>query len=1261
MTHASLLDCLPQPTAFWRLLDSAPHERYAFEWANRAFTHMTGCSTQDLVDSTPECIPRISCSAPDVYFSHNTRRWYRRAYYHPEPGLVQLVFCEMSALEQCIASTLPGNQETHTPSDELSLLTNALSQATEADCVLVRAYSHEKASVEVVAVAPEAYSDLLGVVSNVTPQWLEYARHSRFQPVPEHLAHLPNLDCHGQVYITGLTYTVEEPTAEIVLVLRHGSRLRELHTLSFLARQMETLLVRKDVEQRLQGIEERLWVLGQNLCDAVVEADCDARYLHVFECYTKMLGRGKLVGSSIFSYIHPDDLPEVKQAFMSALSSNQKQVVEHRYLHPERGYIWLESAYILHKKPDLTLRVLLLAREISEQKKAQQELRNAHQRLLSVLDSIDAIVYVSDISSHDVLFLNKYGRAIWGDSGGKKCWQMIKSNRQSACDCCTNQQLVDRSGSPAGVYRWVTQHIDNRWYECRASAIRWVDSRMVRVVVAFDVTQHRIAERQLMASEEKYRSLIRQSLDMMCLHDLDGRILDVNPTARAQSGYTEEELLQMNVFDLHPEPLHREQIIARWKSWQVGYPVTIETVHRKKDGSIIPVEVRTGKVLLGDKQCILALARDITARRQTEEELQRSQSELVHQKNLLESILDHAPIGIWLTDLQRKPVLMNRRFREDTGFGTDHQSITQEEIAVCQVTDRDALSKEAPQRYEEKVTFQDGQQHILQTIKTKIYADDGSVLGVLGLGLDITEQKQTEEALQNQLRFERLVSDISSHFVSLRSEQLDKGIDRALKLTAEFFDVDRSYVFQFSSDGHTMTCTNEWCAEGIEPQIQHFRSFPTANLPWFIHHIHILDHVHIPDVHLLPEQAEAERHEFGRQQIRSLLCIPMMQHGTLLGFLGFDSVKQARMWKEKQILLLKVVAEIIAGAVSRHLAYSEIRRLSYHDGLTGLYNRTFLEEEMRRLYTPRQVPFSVIMADVNGLKLVNDTYGHSTGDQLLKSAAEVLRSSCRSEDIVARWGGDEFVILLPSTTQHETEGILERIRLNCKHLKVRHMPVSMALGSATQGSTKDGTSALLREAEDSMYKHKLTESRNRNSSVLYAMLKALEQESHETKEHAQRMQEMAVRIGEKLDLSESELRRLVLLITLHDIGKINIPENILTKQTALTQQEWEVVKEHPETGYRIARATEDFAHVAEDILCHHEHWDGSGYPRGIAGREIPLLARITAVVDAYDAILNGRPYRKALSPTDTLAEIKKLSGTQFDPELVTILCQIAEG
>lgn len=333
---------------------------------------------------------------------------------------------------------------------------------------------------------------------------------------------------------------------------------------------------------------------------------------------------------------------------------------------------------------------------------------------------------------------------------------------------------------------------------------------------------------------------------------------------------------------------------------------------------------------------------------------------------------------------------------------------------------------------------------------------------------------------------------------------------------------------------------------------------------------------------------------------------------------------------------------------------------TFHDQLTGLFNRAYFEEESKRLNVERQLPISIIIADVNGLKLINDTFGHEMGDQLLKKVSGIFQKIFREEDIIIRWGGDEFLILLPQTEENQARKMCDRIREKCFKTDEFGIPISIALGYSEKENIEEELYQCINKADEIMYKNKLVESRSVKSNVLKALLNTLKAKCYETEEHAWRLQKMSRKIGEEIGLSDSELNKLFLLVTMHDIGKTSISKEILRKKGELDEEELKIMKKHPEWGYRIASATVEFSHVAIDILHHHEHWDGSGYPDGLKEKEIPLLSRIAAIVDAYDAMTNNRHYNNPKSHQEAIAELKQCAGSQFDPELVKVFLKLYE-
>ncbi len=212
----------------------------------------------------------------------------------------------------------------------------------------------------------------------------------------------------------------------------------------------------------------------------------------------------------------------------------------------------------------------------------------------------------------------------------------------------------------------------------------------------------------------------------------------------------------------------------------------------------------------------------------------------------------------------------------------------------------------------------------------------------------------------------------------------------------------------------------------------------------------------------------------------------------------------------------------------------------------------------------------------------------------------------------------------------------------------------MAVGVASKNKPDHELHDIVKKAENDMYSQKLNDSKSFKKTALDILLKALAEKCYETEVHISRMQETSKLLGRQAGISRIDEDRLALLITLHDIGKINMPETLLTKKDPLTEEEWEIIKKHPEIGYRIARSSEMFAHVAEEILSHHENWDGSGYPRGLKEEEIPLLSRITAIVDAVEVMSSGRPYCDKKTEEEIMAELRSCAGTQFDPNLVDL-------
>ncbi len=499
-----------------------------------------------------------------------------------------------------------------------------------------------------------------------------------------------------------------------------------------------------------------------------------------------------------------------------------------------------------------------------------------------------------------------------------------------------------------------TRHIHEKCMHVKDSTGTVIRS----VGMVHDITERKEAENRLRHSEEKYRAFAEQSMEGVYMHDLEGNILEANPAASAMSGYTQEELLELTVFDLHREDEDsdiddvRQKLLGYWRSWSVGESVVTDAEHQRKDGTRFPVEIQTGKIAFGGDEYILALVRDVTERK--------------------------------------------------------------------------------------------------------------------------------------------------------------RAMDR-------------------------------------------------------------------------------------------------------------------------------------------------IQYLSFHDSLTGLYNRRFFDEELRRLDVPRNLPLTLLILDVDGLKLTNDAFGHRAGDELLTKVGRSIRQACRADDIVSRIGGDEFAVVLARSAESQVHALKGRIQQAIAAETVEGLPISVSCGWAIKTGPAVSMEEVFKTAEDDMYRNKVFNRDSHRHQSVHLIMQTLHAASPREQRHSERVSQLCRGMGRAMELEVDGLGTAGML---HDIGKIATDKRVLNKRGSLNQSEWREIQRHPEVGYSILSAVNDYAPLAEYVLAHHERWDGAGYPNGLKGTDIPRMARIIAVADAYDAMTTARPYRQAMSHADALLEIQRCSGSQFDPDIVRVFLEM---
>ena len=442
-----------------------------------------------------------------------------------------------------------------------------------------------------------------------------------------------------------------------------------------------------------------------------------------------------------------------------------------------------------------------------------------------------------------------------------------------------------------------------------------------------DITERKRAEEALRESEQKYKTITDSSLTGVFIHQ-DDRYVYVNDRFAETLGYAPEELLGKKHYEvIHPD--HREMIKQRGHKRLKGeaVPKRYEIKKLRKDGKPVWHEIIVSDPInYRGKPAIMGHEIDITDRKQTEETLQRTKEEL-------ETIVDSVPAFIVYKDSNNRYIRINKTFADSINAPKDHiegksafdMTPNRKLAEKYWRDDKEVMESAIPKRniIEQPVT---DETRWVQTDKIPYRNAKGDIVGVIGFGIDITSRVQAEMALQYRLEFENIITSISTHFINLPTDEIDNGINIALQKIGEFVDVDRSYVFQFYENGTKMDNTHEWCRKGVDPHIQRLKGLLVDNFPWVLEKIKQFKVVHIPRVADLPPEASAEKEEFQTEGIQSLIMVPMVYGGDVVGFLGFDSVRVEKTWLEDISALLRIVGEIFANALERKQAEEALRK-----------------------------------------------------------------------------------------------------------------------------------------------------------------------------------------------------------------------------------------------------------------------------------------------------------------------------------------------
>ncbi len=735
-----------------------------------------------------------------------------------------------------------------------------------------------------------------------------------------------------------------------------------------------------------------------------------------------------------------------------------------------------------------------------------------------------------------------------------------------------------------------------------------------RFAAAFeDITEDRAVEREQVRLAAQYEAVFQSTQDAMFVVEVvrqeTFRFIKNNPAHALTTGIKSSDMYGKTPKELVGEELGAAISSHYERCVQERQPIHYEQTLPLPGGARTWSTVLTPLIEEGQVSYIVGSSRDITDRKRDERELQAANA-------VLDSIIENIPsVMLFLKDAEELKFVRHNKAaeamlgisRSDLYGKTDYDFFSKEQADFFTQNDREVLrARKILDIPEEPIETTRGER-ILHTVKVPILDDAGEPEYLLGISEDITERKEAAEALRLQ----------QQHFIDLMEDSLAGYWDWDLANHSEY--LSPAFKKMFGYEDHELTNAPEtWQAlifsEDLPGVIERFDRY-------------------IQSKGKEPFYTEVRYHHKDGS-IVWVICV-----GRVVAWDG-----------DRPLRMIGCHIDI----TEQKQAVAEIQYLGLHDTLTGLYNRRFYEAEFQRLDVPENLSLAILIIDVNGLKLTNDAFGHAAGDKLLQTVAEVLRQTFRQDDIVARVGGDEFAVLLPNTDKTKVRQLTKRVHRAMRLKTVEGLPLSVACGWAAKTNRGEDMHAVFKEAEDHMYRNKVAEQTSHRYQTIQLIVQTIYAKSPREQQHAQRVRQLCAQIGAAMGLNQSEIHQLSTAGELHDIGKIAVDNEILDKKGPLSDSEWEQIKRHPQTGHSILSAVNDYGPLAESVLAHHERWDGSGYPNGWRKEEIPRIARIISVADAYDAMTSNRPYRSGMSGAAAMVEIRRCSGSQFDPAIATV-------
>ncbi len=707
------------------------------------------------------------------------------------------------------------------------------------------------------------------------------------------------------------------------------------------------------------------------------------------------------------------------------------------------------------------------------------------------------------------------------------------------------------------------------------------------------------------------------------------RFLAVNDEALARYGYTRDEFLSLSVPNLHPAddvPVFREAIKKRPSGTTVSGPWQ----HQYKDGTRVTVEISGHDTQFAGRAARLIAVQDISERLQDEATLQ-------HERTFSAAILDTVGALVAVVDRKARLVRFNKACEALTGYAEadvlgKHVGtllLLPEERPGVQAMFEQLCAGNFPNTHENCWVAKSGGRHQISWANTALLDEAGQVEFVVATGIDVTERRQMEASLEAaQHNYQAIFENALEGIFQTTEDGRYLAVNPALaalygysspeQLKAQITDVQHQlYADPRDRERFVAQMRAEGVVSGFEVQIVR----KDGTTIWIAEHARAVC------------DAQGE-----------FLCY----EGTVQNI-----TERKALEAERERLLQEAVAQ------------------ADRDPLTSLLNhRAFhhrLEEEADRALRTGQ-PLSIAVLDLDNFKFFNDAYGHASGDDVLRQVAQALAGECRSYDTLARFGGDEFAILMPHTEPGKGAALARRLRASLSRLGYHPpgydttIPLGVTVGVATFPDDAPTRLEALSLADERLLRAKSGEGEDEVAatlraslmsslsgfSMLDALVAAVDNKDRYTRHHSEHVMSLCLQMAREMDMDAPSRHTLAVAALLHDVGKIGVPDRILRKPGALSEDEFGAVQQHPMMGAIIVGAVAGLEETLDCVRHHHERWDGRGYPLGLAGEAIPPLARLMAVADAYSAMTMDRPYRKAKEEAEALAILQAGAGTQWD-------------